>query len=171
MRPQEGRPSPGGSSPQRGVGKDTSRHSDQSSLPRQTGENRAPPRPPDTGSSRRTRSWNGVPADRQAAGGPFRAGSFRAGRRAIRHTDCLVTAPTGSGKTWIADSHREVFLRGGRACFLSLKALTNSSGWSSEASMRTILASSRATPRRMVPLSWSEPRRSQKSTLRRDALR
>ncbi len=47
---------------------------------------------------------------------------------AIRHTDCLVTAPTGSGKTWIAEQAiREVFLRGGRAWYTSpLKALTNS---------------------------------------------
>lgn len=46
---------------------------------------------------------------------------------AIRHTDCLVTAPTGSGKTWIAEQAiREVFLRGGRAWYASpLKALTN----------------------------------------------
>jgi len=46
---------------------------------------------------------------------------------AIRHTDCLVTAPTGSGKTWIAEQAiREVFLNGGRAWYASpLKALTN----------------------------------------------
>ncbi|MGD0278452.1 MAG: DEAD/DEAH box helicase [Smithella sp.] len=47
---------------------------------------------------------------------------------AINNTDCLVIAPTGSGKTWIA---REAILfvleRGGRAWYASpLKALSNS---------------------------------------------
>jgi superfamily II RNA helicase len=47
---------------------------------------------------------------------------------AIRKTDCLVIAPTGSGKTWIA---REAILstleKGGRAWYASpLKALSNS---------------------------------------------
>ena len=41
--------------------------------------------------------------------------------------DCLVTAPTGSGKTWIAEEAiRSVFLKGGRCWYASpLKALTN----------------------------------------------
>ena len=35
--------------------------------------------------------------------------------KAINRTDCLVTAPTGAGKTWIAEQAiREVFNRGGR---------------------------------------------------------
>ena len=46
---------------------------------------------------------------------------------AIRDADCLVMAPTGSGKTWIAEEAiRSVFLNGGRCWYASpLKALTN----------------------------------------------
>jgi superfamily II RNA helicase len=46
---------------------------------------------------------------------------------AIRRTDCLVIAPTGSGKTWIAEQAiLSVFSRGGRCWYASpLKALTN----------------------------------------------
>ena len=48
--------------------------------------------------------------------------------KAIIRTDCLVMAPTGAGKTWIAEeaiSH--IFERGGRCWYASpLKALTNS---------------------------------------------
>lgn len=46
---------------------------------------------------------------------------------AIREEDCLVMAPTGSGKTWIAEEAiRSVFLNGGRCWYASpLKALTN----------------------------------------------
>ena len=45
----------------------------------------------------------------------------------IGRTDCLVTAPTGSGKTWIAEEAiRSVFEKGGRCWYASpLKALTN----------------------------------------------
>jgi superfamily II RNA helicase len=47
---------------------------------------------------------------------------------AIKETDCLVIAPTGSGKTWIArEAILSVLKRGGRAWYASpLKALTNS---------------------------------------------
>jgi superfamily II RNA helicase len=47
---------------------------------------------------------------------------------AIREDDCLVMAPTGSGKTWIAEEAiRSVFMKGGRCWYASpLKALTNS---------------------------------------------
>jgi len=46
---------------------------------------------------------------------------------AIRESDCLVTAPTGAGKTWIAvEAIRRVFDQGGRTWYASpLKALTN----------------------------------------------
>ncbi len=46
---------------------------------------------------------------------------------AIRSDDCLVMAPTGSGKTWIAEEAiRAVFQKGGRCWYASpLKALTN----------------------------------------------
>lgn len=48
--------------------------------------------------------------------------------RAIKESDCLVTAPTGSGKTWIAlEAIRRVCEGGGRAWYTSpLKALSNS---------------------------------------------
>lgn len=47
---------------------------------------------------------------------------------AVRKEDCLVTAPTGSGKTWIAtEAIRAVFESGGRSWYASpLKALSNS---------------------------------------------
>ena len=47
---------------------------------------------------------------------------------AIKKTDCLVTAPTGSGKTWIArEAILSVIEKGGRAWYASpLKALSNS---------------------------------------------
>jgi superfamily II RNA helicase len=46
----------------------------------------------------------------------------------MTESDCLVTAPTGAGKTWIAvQCIRRTFDRGGRAWYASpLKALTNS---------------------------------------------
>ena len=46
---------------------------------------------------------------------------------AVRRTDCLVIAPTGSGKTWVAEQAiMSVFSRGGRCWYASpLKALTN----------------------------------------------
>lgn len=46
----------------------------------------------------------------------------------IKHSDCLVTAPTGSGKTWIAEQAiASVLKQGGRCWYASpLKALTNS---------------------------------------------
>ena len=46
---------------------------------------------------------------------------------AVRESDCLVTAPTGAGKTWIAEQAiREVFEKGGRAWYACpLKALSN----------------------------------------------
>lgn len=47
---------------------------------------------------------------------------------AIQKTDCLVIAPTGSGKTWIArEAMMSVIQQGGRAWYASpLKALSNS---------------------------------------------
>jgi ATP-dependent RNA helicase HelY len=48
--------------------------------------------------------------------------------KAIKKTDCLVMAPTGAGKTWIAEEAiAHTFERGGRSWYASpLKALTNS---------------------------------------------
>ncbi len=47
---------------------------------------------------------------------------------AIKEADCLVTAPTGSGKTWIAEQALSwIFEKGGKSWYASpLKALTNS---------------------------------------------
>jgi len=47
---------------------------------------------------------------------------------AIKHGDCLVTAPTGSGKTWIAEKAiARIQENGGKTWYASpLKALTNS---------------------------------------------
>ena len=46
---------------------------------------------------------------------------------AVRDSDCLVTAPTGAGKTWIAEQAiRRVFEQGGRAWYACpLKALSD----------------------------------------------
>lgn len=59
---------------------------------------------------------------------PFRPDPFQVeALESIHRTDCLVAAPTGSGKTWIAEQAIEaVFARGGRCWYASpLKALTN----------------------------------------------
>ena len=59
---------------------------------------------------------------------PFRPDPFQLeALEAIQRSDCLVTAPTGSGKTWIAKRAIERTLeRGGRAWYASpLKALSN----------------------------------------------
>jgi len=60
---------------------------------------------------------------------PFKADPFQSDAlRAIQRTDCLVTAPTGAGKTWIAEKAiQSIHERGGRCWYASpLKALTNS---------------------------------------------
>ncbi|GAB6905882.1 DSH domain protein [Desulfosarcina cetonica] len=59
---------------------------------------------------------------------PFKPDRFQTEAVAvIAEADCLVTAPTGAGKTWIAvQAIRRVFDAGGRAWYASpLKALTN----------------------------------------------
>lgn len=60
---------------------------------------------------------------------PFRPDPFQIEAvEAVKNHDCLVTAPTGSGKTWIAESAmRRIFESGGRCWYASpLKALSNS---------------------------------------------
>jgi superfamily II RNA helicase len=60
---------------------------------------------------------------------PFRPDPFQVNAvAAIGKSDCLVCAPTGSGKTWIAqEAIRRVFEQGGKSWYASpLKALTNS---------------------------------------------
>ncbi len=59
---------------------------------------------------------------------PFTPDRFQIEAVAVMaESDCLVTAPTGSGKTWIAvQTIKRTFERGGRAWYASpLKALTN----------------------------------------------
>ncbi|WP_419657025.1 HelY: DNA/RNA helicase [Desulfosarcina variabilis str. Montpellier] len=65
----------------------------------------------------------GVPRQR-----PFTPDRFQTQAvEVMRESDCLVTAPTGAGKTWIAEQViRRVFEQGGRCWYASpLKALTN----------------------------------------------
>jgi len=60
---------------------------------------------------------------------PFRPDAFQIeALQAVQEGDCLVTAPTGSGKTWIArEAIRLVVAQGGRAWYATpLKALSNS---------------------------------------------
>jgi len=59
---------------------------------------------------------------------PFRPDAFQLDALdAIRRGDCLVMAPTGSGKTWIAEQAIQEVLREGRRCWYAspLKALSN----------------------------------------------
>ena len=60
---------------------------------------------------------------------PFKPDPFQSDALStIQKTDCLVTAPTGAGKTWIAEKAiQPIYERGGRCWYASpLKALTNS---------------------------------------------
>lgn len=59
---------------------------------------------------------------------PFRPDAFQMeALQVVQEADCLVVAPTGSGKTWIAqEAIRTFYGRGGRCWYASpLKALTN----------------------------------------------
>ncbi|MCA1566731.1 MAG: DEAD/DEAH box helicase [Acidobacteria bacterium] len=66
----------------------------------------------------------GTPARAEFKPDPFQLKAFAA----LEHEDVLVTAPTGSGKTWIArEEIRRLLAEGKRAWYTSpLKALTNS---------------------------------------------
>jgi superfamily II RNA helicase len=66
----------------------------------------------------------GVPPKKKFEPDPFQLKAIDA----IKRADCLVTAPTGSGKTWIAEQAMAGILeKGGRAWYASpLKALSNS---------------------------------------------
>lgn len=65
----------------------------------------------------------GVPAKLPFTPDPFQLEALKA----INDSDCLVTVPTGAGKTWIAqEAIHNIFKNGGRAWYASpLKALTN----------------------------------------------
>jgi len=66
----------------------------------------------------------GVPGKAEFEPDPFQV----KGVSAIRHADCLVSAPTGSGKTWIAiEAISEILNNNGTSWYASpLKALSNS---------------------------------------------
>ena len=66
----------------------------------------------------------GVPEKKRFQPDPFQLKALSA----IRRADCLVSAPTGSGKTWIAmEAIEGLHKNGGRSWYASpLKALTNS---------------------------------------------
>ncbi len=65
----------------------------------------------------------GIPEPKPIVPDPFQLQALEA----VRQADCLVTAPTGAGKTWIAvQAIARIFEQGGRAWYASpLKALTN----------------------------------------------
>ncbi|WP_300463892.1 DEAD/DEAH box helicase [Desulfobacula sp.] len=66
----------------------------------------------------------GVPDQKQFTPDPFQVQAIEA----IETSDCLVTAPTGAGKTWIAEQvAQKVIQRKGKVWYATpLKALTNS---------------------------------------------
>jgi len=66
----------------------------------------------------------GVPEKREFTPDPFQLKALSA----IKKSDCLVSAPTGSGKTWIAaEAIERIQKEGGRSWYASpLKALSNS---------------------------------------------
>jgi superfamily II RNA helicase len=66
----------------------------------------------------------GVPEKKEFTPDPFQLKALAT----IKHNDCLVSAPTGSGKTWIAvEAIERIHKAGGRSWYASpLKALSNS---------------------------------------------
>ena len=100
------------------------------SLPSPVPEDARPPRGPrltgdaPTRELRRLLEGIGSPAPAPFKPDPFQLEALAA----LEHEDVLVTAPTGSGKTWIArEEIRRLLAEGKRAWYTSpLKALTNS---------------------------------------------
>jgi len=85
-----------------------------------------PPRRIRPGADRRLRrvfAEIGIPEKRPFQPDPFQVRALDA----VGHSDCLVTAPTGSGKTWIAlKAVDNILAQGGRSWYASpLKALSN----------------------------------------------
>jgi ATP-dependent RNA helicase HelY len=112
----------GAKEPARERGKDKSRRSG-------SREDSNAPRPPlradaPTRELRRLLAGIGTPAPAPFKPDPFQLEALAA----LEHEDVLVTAPTGSGKTWIArEEIRRLLAAGKRAWYTSpLKALTNS---------------------------------------------
>ena len=81
-------------------------------------------RPEADGKLKRVFAEIGIPEKRPFEPDPFQVRAINA----IRRSDCLVTAPTGAGKTWIAqETIARYFEKGGRSWYASpLKALSNS---------------------------------------------
>ncbi|MCG8632468.1 MAG: DEAD/DEAH box helicase [Desulfobacterales bacterium] len=73
---------------------------------------------------KKTFSQIGVPEKRPFKPDPFQIRALEA----IKESDCLVTAPTGAGKTWIAEQAAKTIMEnGGKTWYATpLKALTNS---------------------------------------------
>jgi superfamily II RNA helicase len=87
---------------------------------------RQPPRNADVSTRELRRLLEGIGTPAPA---PFKPDPFQLeALAALEHEDVLVTAPTGSGKTWIArEEIRRLLVAGKRAWYTSpLKALTNS---------------------------------------------
>ncbi len=76
------------------------------------------------GSLKRIFASIGTPENRKFKPDPFQLKALAA----IKESDCLVTAPTGAGKTWIAEQAiAQIFSNSGRSWYASpLKALSNS---------------------------------------------
>lgn len=96
---------------------------------RKGGFNRYPHRPPkikagaDTG-LKKIFAGIGVPAQKPFKPDPFQLQALSA----VKRSDCLVTVPTGAGKTWIAEQAiARILKKGGQSWYASpLKALSNS---------------------------------------------
>ncbi len=89
------------------------------------GRRRRPPkiRPGADAGLKRIFAGIGVPDEMPFKPDPFQVRALAA----IKRSDCLVTAPTGSGKTWIAEQAiARILKKGGRSWYASpLKALSN----------------------------------------------
>jgi superfamily II RNA helicase len=101
------------------------RHGKRPLAPESSAERPAPPQTPrQLKAVERLLSGIGVPEPR-----PFKPDRFQVeALDAIEHEDVLVTAPTGSGKTWIAREEIRRLLAGAKRAWYTtpLKALTNS---------------------------------------------
>jgi ATP-dependent RNA helicase HelY len=80
-------------------------------------------RPGADGALKKVFATIGVPDKKPFKPDPFQLKALRA----IEHADCLVTVPTGAGKTWIAQqAMARIHRKGGRSWYASpLKALSN----------------------------------------------